>query len=166
MKIKRILYILQSSFFIAIVFQIISCDIKPQPENPIFDGTEKIDLTSPRDRIDYGLNERFIWEEPDGVDNLVMALFNSPPMVSDGLITNTQDWVAGASSDMPQFHSGYILIKDLVLFDDTIGDYGDFTGDQFTTDDFDEGTMYWAVWAFSYGILTHSSPAYKILVYH
>jgi len=31
--------------------------------------------------------------------------------------------------------------------------------------EFENGeTMYWAVWAFSYGILTHSSPAYEIFV--
>lgn len=165
MKIKRTLYILQFSFFIAIVFGIISCDIKPQPETPIFDGTKKIDLITPSDRIDYNDNERFIWEEPGDVDNLVMALFNSPPAVSDGLITNTQDWVAGASSDMSQFYSGYIYIQDLVLFDYTIGDYGSFTGTQFTTAHFDDGErMWWAVWAFSYGILTHSSPVYEINV--
>ena len=183
MKTKRISYILkQFTFFIAIFFGImicgeikvscgeiiVSCEpINVQSETPIFDNTEKIDLDYPYYEINYGDNESFIWDGPDDVDNLVMALFNSPPAVSDGLITNTQDWVAGASSDMPQFHSGYILIQDLVLFDDTIGDYGSFPGTLFTDGDFGDGdTMYWAVWAFSYGILTHSSPAYKIIVYY
>lgn len=185
MKTKRISYILkQFTFFVAIFFGImtggetivscgeiiVSCEpINVQSETPIFDNTEKIDLYNPYYDINYGYNERFIWDGPDDVDNLVMALFNSPPAVSDGLITNTQDWVAGASSDMPQFHSGYIHIQELVLFDDTIGDYGSFTGTQFTDipAHFGDGdTMYWAVWAFSYGILTHSSPAYKIIVYY
>jgi len=181
MKTKRISYILkQITFFIAIFFGIIPCGeikvsceeitfscerINGQSETPIFFGTEKIDLDDPYYIINYGFNERFIWDEPDDVDNLVMALFDSPPAVSDGLITNTQDWVAGASSDMPQFHRGYILIQDLVLFDDAIGEYGSFTGTQFTTAHFNDGErMWWAVWAFSYGILTHSSPAYEIFV--
>lgn len=183
MKTKRISYILkQFTFFVAIFFGImigretivscgkiiVSCEpINVQSETPIFDGTEKIDLDYPYYEINYVDNKSFIWDGPDDVDNLVMALFNSPPAVSDGLITNTQYWVAGASSDMPQFHSGYIRIQDLVLFDHTKGDYGDFIGTQFTVGDFGEGdTMYWAVWAFSNGILTHSSPAYKIIVYY
>ena len=181
MKTKRISYILkQFTFFIAIFFGImtggetivscgeiiVSCEpINVQSETPIFDNTEKIDLYNPYYDIDYSENERFIWDGPDDVDNLVMALFNSPPAVSDGVITNIQNWVAGASSDMPQFHRGYILIQELVLFDDTIGEYGSFTGTQFTMGDFSNGeTMYWAVWAFSHGFLTHSSPAYAINV--
>ena len=181
MKTKRISYILkQITFFIAIFFGIIPCEeikvsceeitfscerINGQSETPIFFGTVKIDLDYPYNDINYGFKERFIWDEPDDVDNLEMALFDSPPAVSDGLITNTQAWVAGASSDMPQFHRGFIHIQELVLFDYTKDDYGNFTGTAFTIDEFENGdTMYWAVWAFSYGILTHSSPAYEIVV--
>jgi|GEM_PF-1492747 len=157
-------YIIKYLIFIGVAVYLIGCisDDPVQPTEPVFRGTTKIELTQPDSDIDVSANESFIFNEPEGVDVIILAVFNAEPNINDSTdqIENTANWLYGSSTDFGEISGGSISIQNLRdfvpatgLFDDTgVVGPGISTGADF----------HWFVFAYKNGFVTHSSPDYTI----
>lgn len=123
------------------------------PTTLIFDGVERIELTSP-DHLDNSSGP-LVYSAPSEVAFIVVGIFNSSIQTSGKTILNEANFFRGIKTGLAGFNRGQLDFSATYIYDQNSNDFDGPSA-------LPNGSYYWAVWGYdSNGILTHASPQWR-----
>ncbi|NPV39142.1 MAG: hypothetical protein HPY78_07690 [Brevinematales bacterium] len=143
----------QNIFFVILTMTLIGGCSSLSQENPLFEGTRLIVVTSPKTTATS--TPTFVWNSPEGIYYQVVGVFTNHLKIEGKKIVNTQDCIAMWTSGMSG-QAGNVEYSN----------FKDYPALQNAAPSLVSGkTYYWAVWAYNSDMeVTHSSAEISFTV--